>query len=197
MTDLIEKDPSHDGILDLIKFMETSKYIFDDIYYDIMKNIDFTKMYNKILKRELYMFDCEYIYELYNYIITYYIVNFIRGKDNPIFKFYEVKFLPLLHDILTFNYFNVKKKITLSIIYFNKRDNNIFIKYFEDNGLFYLLARINPIDVEILLPTKYYGYIETANYIYVKLMDLRWTWLSAIYKENNIEIIHKCKKKKC
>jgi len=76
---------------------------------------------------------------------------------------------------LTINYFNIKKEITLFIINFDKYEKNLFTKYFEENGLFYLLARINPIDVEILLPTQYYGCIETANYIYDKLMDLRWT----------------------
>lgn len=152
----------------------------DQLYDRIMKFIKNYKFFFEDLDEKnpgvLFISRCvdsnEYMKKYYNEVISYYIVNFIRmmnynkNEDRLINK-YEYKSIILINDILTNNYCNIRYEITFFIINCIEDEHSLFIKYFEDKGLFYLLEKINPNELNLASNHQ----IKTANYIYNKLME--------------------------
>jgi len=67
---------------------------------------------------------------------------------------YRKIFINLLKDLLVNNWHNFRQDLTMRFIYYNylyiyPDDKNIYIEYFKNNGLFYLLDRIIPEKIKI------------------------------------------------
>lgn len=186
---LFEKpeDPLYDKILEFWKeynlYDEFESYSYKNFLKLNVKNC-FEKSYNTNLLNIDIMY-VNYISK-YNFYLTDLIQNYINYKKLIKANKLKSKFNKLLFSILNNNYKNIRYDLTLLIIDENESKKNSMIKYFNKNGLIYLLEKINPKDIKYD-NDRYKPFLKKAEFIYNKLIyydkyGLKLAWLAAVAK---------------
>jgi len=159
----------------IIAFYKKFKYEKDYIYKSIQSIIiDEDKYTNTILDSHNYsILYCNHYINLFIYTAIFKLPTKCEEAG--------LIFLELLTDILINNEKNIRYDFTILLIYINYPNYYWCIQFLKDNGLIYLLSRINPNKLsDNYLCNKEFK--ERAEYIYDMKLELQSAWLAAVAK---------------